>query len=180
MNFDGYLSSDGNHAAILIPGMGEKTVIVIDTKNQSVLILSSADGQKSGFAMAINPGALNELSAGMNDEFSGKSFADLKTGRSKEILGYDCDEYVFKDKDGEARIWASESLGKKLKPVLDANKALFGGAMVQAEGLKGMVMELSYSGNSGKGMQSMKVTQLDLNADLRISTGDYQIMSAVQ
>jgi hypothetical protein len=180
MIIDGYLSGDGTHTAVLFPGMGEKTIVIIDTKNQSLVILSDAEGQKSGFAMAIDPGALKELSAGLEDEFSGKPFAELKTGKSKEILGYECDEYMWKDENGETRIWASEALGKKLKPVLESNEAIFGGALVQAKGLGGMVLEFSYADNSGTVTQSMKIKRLDLNASFKISTGDYKVMSAGQ
>ena len=169
MKFDGYLSGDGSHAAILIPGMGEKTSVIIDSKNLSVLILSNTDGQKSGFAMAINPEALQKLSAGYRDEFDGKSFADLRTGKSKLILGYDCEEYVLKDEEGEARLWASEELGKKFKPILEGNRILFGGSLIQ-----------EYTDESGEEVRTMKITRLDLNANISIYPRDFQIMSAVQ
>ena len=35
-----------------------------------------------------------------------------KTGESTEILGYDCDQYLYEDKNGVVEIWATEELGQ--------------------------------------------------------------------
>jgi len=180
MTIEGYLSRDGGHTAILFPGMGEKTIFVLDTRNQSVLVLSEADGAKTGFAMAVNTDALQELGSGIKDELPQDSFEQMKTGNRKEIAGYACEEYLIRDEEGETRIWTSEALGRELKQVMDANKALFGSAMVQVKGLQGMVLEFSYMDADDKVQRSMTVTSLDMNASYTVSTKDFQIMSMGQ
>lgn len=180
MSIEGYLSRDGNHVAILFPGMGESTVLVLDTRNRSVLVLSNAEGSKSGFAMSVNTDALAELGSGIQEELPRQSFDELRTGNRKDIAGFTCEEYVIRDEKGVTRIWTSEELGKELEKVMEANKALFGSAMVRVEGLRGMVMEYSYSDASGELDRNMTITKLDMNARYNISTGDYQIMSMGQ
>jgi hypothetical protein len=35
-----------------------------------------------------------------------------KTGKTMEILGYNCEQYIVKDEDGsESEIWATKALG---------------------------------------------------------------------
>ena len=38
-----------------------------------------------------------------------------KTGKTKNILGYSCDEYLVEDEATEVHMWVSEKLGKQVR-----------------------------------------------------------------
>ena len=175
ITYEAYLTKDGSVYAVLFNEGGDKSVILFDTKNNSVLMLSDAGGEKAGFAMAVNPEALEQLSPDIEE--SDQTYSDFKTGNTKSILGYTCNEYLIKEGDAEIHVWTSEELAKKVeKEMLDAQQ-LFGGVFGYTATMNGMVLEYNFAEKSSGEKSTMKVTGIDLNASYTISTGDYQVMS---
>lgn len=176
--YNAYLTKDGTGYAVIIAQGDGKTVIIFDAENNSVLMLTEGGGEKTGFAFAVNPDAFEALAEeiGQTDE----PFENFKTGKTKSILGYSCDEYLVPQDESETRIWVSEELGKKLGKAMLNNQRLFSGAFTFASALNGMVMEYSFTDKVNEKTTSMKVTKVDLNASQKISTQGYNIMSMGQ
>jgi hypothetical protein len=128
-----------------------------------------------GIAMAVNPEAIEELAAGVEKD---KPVDEMKTGNTKTILGYSCDEYLIREGSAEIRVWTSEKLGREVGQETLKNQQVFGGTFSHALFKNGMVMEYSYSDGSNKTV--LKVTGLDLNRSHTISTAGYQVMSLGQ
>jgi hypothetical protein len=176
--YDAYLTRDGSSYALLFTEGGARSIILFDTENNAVLILTEEGGEKSGFALAINGEALKALMA--DTATSGVEYADLRTGQTKSILGYSCDEYLLDQEDAEVRIWTSEELGQKVQKEMLRHQQILGGVFTHAAGMNGMVLEYHYRDKSGGEERSMMVTRLDMEASHTISTADYSVVSMVQ
>ncbi len=176
--YNAYLTKDGSSYAVIFDADGAQSVIVFDTKNSTMLMLVENDGEKTGFAMGIDPSALADLEEdGEAEDFEYESF---KTGNSKTLLGYQCDEYLIKDENSEVRVWSSEKLGKEVEKKMFQNQQIFGGAFTHAAGMEGMALEYDFKDLESGEQGIMKVTQIDLNSNKSISTGDYTVMSMGQ
>lgn len=176
--YDAYVNKDGINYAVYFSQDGAKATVVFDGKNNSVLMLSEDDGEKTGIAMSVNP----EMLAAMGEEFSeGKDdYSPFKTGKSKSILGYKCNEYLIKQEGTEIHMWVSEELADKVSKEMLKNQQVFGGAFVYATTMNGMVMEYDYrDGDSGQRMTFL-VTKIDLNASKSIDISGYSVMSLGQ
>ena len=179
VTYNAYLTGDGSSYAVIFEDRGAKSVIVFDTRNSTMLMLVENEGEKTGFAMGIDPSAFADMEE--DSDFDGDSeYASFKTGNSKSILGYQCDEYLIKDEASEVRVWSSEELGKKVEKKLFNNKQLFGFAFAHAAGMEGMALEYDYKNLDNGEHGIMKVTQIDLNSQKTIATSDYTVMSMGQ
>ncbi|MEN8157239.1 MAG: DUF4412 domain-containing protein [Bacteroidota bacterium] len=174
--YDTYLTKDGSSYAVLFTEGGAKSVIVVDTKNSSILMLSDDEGEKTGVAMAVNPKALEEVTAEVKE--GDISYADFKTGNTKEILGYKCVEYLIEEDGSTSRLWASEELGKEVEQDMLGNQHIFGGAFIHSTGMNGMVLEYHFT--DGSDTRTLKVTRIDLKASYSVNIGDYAVMSMGQ
>ncbi len=137
--YNAYLNRDGSSYAVIFEDQGARSVIVFDTKNSTMLMLVENDGEKTGFAMGIDPAALAEM--GEEDDEGDFEYESFKTGNSKTILGYQCDEYLIKDESSEIRIWSSDELGKEVEKKMFSNQQIFGRAFAHAAGMDGMALE---------------------------------------
>ncbi|WP_046744391.1 DUF4412 domain-containing protein [Kordia zhangzhouensis] len=90
-----------------------------------------------------------------------------KTGRTKTILGYTCEEYTYENDGGKVYAWVANSFPIKGKfvPIL---------AMKKEGPFEGFVMELKYEASQDSG--SVKVIKVDTNADIKIDTNAYKSM----
>ncbi len=178
--YDGYLSKEGETTAILFTDGGANSVVVIDTKNNVVLLLSEDESEKTGIAMGIDPAVLSEVTDEMGKELKKDDYTPFKTGKTKDILGYTCDEYVIKEEASKVQMWVSPELGEKVNQDLLNNEQVFGGAFLHASGANGMVMEYNFTDENSGEDRSLKITKLDLKAKYSVSTDDYAIMSIGQ
>lgn len=181
--YDNYMhKEDADYAMVFKDGKDQSTII-FDTKNLAMLILTNSDGEKTGFATTIDP----ETWAATAEDLGGKQaesyeptdwqdYKPTKTGKTKKILGYTCDEYMVQDEDGEVHMWVSEELGKELHKEWMKNQQTFGNAFAYAWALNGMVLEYDAIEKNGE-KEVMLVTDIDLNHSHSVNTKDYAIMS---
>ena len=179
VSYNAYLTKDGSSYAVIFEDQGAKSVIVFDTKNSTMLMLVENNGEKTGFAMGIDPEAFADLEEDndFEDDFEYESF---KTGNKKTLLGYECDEYLIKEESSEVRVWSSEKLGKEVEKKMFRNQQIFGGAFTHAAGMEGMALEYEFKDLESGEQGIMRVTKIDLNSNETISTSDYTVMSMGQ
>lgn len=175
--YNAYLTRDGSSYAVIFEDQGAKSLIIFDTKNSTMLMLVENDGEKTGFAMGVDPSAF----ADQEEEVEGNdSYESFKTGNTKMLLGYECDEYLIKDENSEVRVWSSEKLGKEVEKKMFRNQQIFGGALAHAAWMDGMALEYDFKDLENGTQGVMRVTEIDLESDKSISTGDYTVMSMGQ
>jgi hypothetical protein len=176
--YESYVNKEKGNLAMVFTAEGMPMKVIFDNENESVIYLTNAGGQKAGMAMAINGDAIKEFAESQGKGDYEKPPEEYKTGRSKNILGYMCDEYLVKTGSSEARIWASEELGRELGKETLGNQKIMGGAFNQTMFGNGMVMEYDYT--DGNETVILKIVELELNRSNSISTSGYQIMSLGQ
>ena len=177
ISYNAYLTRDGSSYAVIFEDQGAKSVIVFDTKNSTMLMLVENDGEKTGFAMGVDPEAFADIDTDEGDDFEYESF---KTGNKKTLLGYECDEYLIKEESSEVQVWSSEKLGKEVEKKMFRNQQIFGGAFTHAAGMEGMALEYVFKDLDSGEQGTMRVTKIDLNSNKTISTSDYTVMSMGQ
>jgi len=177
MMYDSYINKEAVDYAMVFTDKDTKSTIIFDTKNSAMLILSDSDGEKTGFAMGIDPEDLADEVEEQAEESGVDSYAPYKTGKTKNILGYSCDEYLVEDESSEAHMWVSEKLGKQVRREMLNNQQTFGAAFYHAAYMNGMVMEYDFLEKDGGDRTVMVVTDIDLNRSNTISTYNYSVMS---
>jgi hypothetical protein len=90
-----------------------------------------------------------------------------KTGNTKAILGYTCEEYLYKNEGGTVHAWVTKNfpIKQKFVPILGMKK----------DGpFEGFVLELNYKAVNDSG--SVKVIKIDTNASVKINANEYTSM----
>lgn len=140
--------------------MGSNESVYFLFKNDKIELLINAAGMKMKKTMTKE-----EFSA-MNgfDEISEQT--DLsKTGNTKSILGYECEEYKITTNDGEVMAWVCKDfpIAKSFIPML---------GMHAKSPFDGFVMELQTTASKEKAV--LKITEVDLKANLVLDTSSYK------
>lgn len=158
------------------PEGNEKSLIIFDTKNGLMLTLSDSDGEKTGFAMNFTPEQADSIAESISEEEQADAYSAYKTGKTKKILGYSCDEYVIEDDYGITTMWVTKELEKEMKKSYMQNST-FSGLFVYAYNTNGVVMENIYEDKENDKKTVMTVTDIDLNKSSSFSTMGYTIIS---
>lgn len=174
-----YSNDDGQQGAFVMSMEAEgaqESVAIFDFEKKQMITLVDASGMKMAVVVKMDPSAYDtsEEEADMTDMPEYK-----KTGRSKEILGYTCDEYIMEDEDQTMQMWMSREV------VVDIFQA-FSAYAVQNQkqpaptmepGLQGTMMEMtSTSKKHPKEKTTWKVTKIEKNLNANISTEGYRVM----
>jgi hypothetical protein len=175
--YDSYVNKGNRNYAMVFTEAGSRSTIVFDTENHAMLMLSENDGQKMGFVMGLNPASMDEPDEEYADESNENPYEPFKTGKTKSILGYTCDEYAVSEGSTEIRMWASEQLGKEVRKEMFSNQQAFGAAFMYAAYLNGMVLEYNFRDEENGEKIVMQVIKIELNKGHTISTDGYTMMS---
>lgn len=157
---------------------GEMTMI-FDTENSLMLTLMESDGEKTGFAVAFTEdqqAAIDDYEEEELEEAEANPYNLKKTGKTKKILGYKCEEYKTEDENSIIRMWVTEDLEKKISKTFMKN-AQFGAMFTYAYFTKGFVMETVTEDKDDHEKSVMTVTDIDVDKVTSIKTGGYTIMN---
>ncbi len=181
MIYDNYLHKTDADYAMVFNNNDNQSTIIFDTKNSAMLILTESDGERTGFATTIDPEAIAELAEDYMDEedVDMDSYKPMKTGKTKTILGYKCNEYLVKNEDSEVHMWVSEELGKDMRKEWMSNKQTFGSMFTHAAYMNGMTLEYDIIDDDGR-KSVMQVKQIDMNHSHKVNTSGYTIISMKQ
>lgn len=179
--YDNYVHKEDADYAMEFKDKDARSTIVFDTKNSAMLILTENDGEKTGFATTIDTEALMEYAEDYEEEeeVDPDSYRPIKTGKTKVILGYSCDEYMVEEDGTEVHMWVSEKLGKEVRKEWMGNQQTFGTMFVHAHAMNGMVLEYDVVDADGR-KSVMQVTKIDLDHSHKVTTNGYTIMSMRQ
>ncbi len=162
----------------------DKTMMLYDIPNSTMVTLQEdSKGTRSGMAMGFDANAMqNLIDDQVTDETTNENATFRKTGNTKTILGYKCDEYAFDTDDAEGTAWAAEDA--------DVNTFTFFGLMGQNVAAKqknnagvlsgypqGLLLEMNSRDKKSNDTVTMVVTDLKLNSVSSLKTSDYNVMS---
>lgn len=154
---------------------GRDMLMVYDMKNNSMLMLNTKD--KTGMAININAFMSGEQIKQREQGAGGKADADFsckKTGKSKTIQGYACEQYVCKDEDRNTRseIWVTDKVPVNIAQ--SGGKGPMGAYFGGMHGVGGMMMEGEFYKNETLEAK-MEVTKIDPKANMSVKVSDYKM-----
>lgn len=176
-----YYINPSSETFAMRPNTGSKKrndnmIMVYDMKNHSMLMLNHDN--MTGMAMNLNAFMSKEMQdrrdAGTAPS-GGKSNTDCKkTGRTQEIQGYRCEEYVCTDDERKTRneMWIATDL--HIDIAQSAARSPYAAYFRSAEGKGGMMMMAKFY-KEDELETSMEVTMLDPKANIMVKTTDYKL-----
>jgi len=158
------------------------TNMIFDTKNKASILLMENEGNKSSFAYKLDFDELMTDSTGMGElELEAADYSITKTGNSKEIAGYDCEEYHVKSKDGEGNYWITT------EPIAGTNSFWSSNSPFASQKMqknyedifshmpKGNFMEMDFKSTDGSEVK-MKVIDIQASAAQVFTMSEYPNM----
>lgn len=156
-------------------GRGQRKMKGIRDSKDSVLLMLMEDetGNKNGFCSGFRKQDIPAFLRNRKDTAKGYHAKDfVKTGRTKTICGYQCEEYKKDNADETMSIWVS----KETSPWVTAfHKGVSGVSndMPSATGFTGMAMEMDMLKKADQSSMVWMVTEVNKNTASTISTAGY-------
>lgn len=158
------------------PGMG---MIIVDAENNATIILNDEKGQKTALVTglgtvfeSLSEEDIEELDLTETPETYLANPNVSKTGRTKTIAGFKCEEYKYTDENNVSNYWITQDIKMNTK---DFFSTLFKTSLYSHGMAWGYMMEATTVNNVDGEKSSMTVTRVDKNTNRKISMSDYQI-----
>ena len=152
---------------------------VIDEKNKAMIILM----EEQKIAQVISMDKIKDIATEENEsEGLDASFdAIKKTGNSKKILGYDCEEFASENEDTRFTFWVTQELDIYQKNMFyNVSKSLGGSSFGNIpKEAKGLMMEMQFEHKSKDESGKMIVKEIRKESK-SIETEGYQFMNLSQ
>jgi len=183
-----YLSEDSNITGMEFSEKNNKTsdtyVMIFDFNRNISITLFENEGQKMRMAFDYDYAAMSQgVDIGDSNEGDDQNVSFKKTGNSKNIMGYDCEEYLVETDENITRFWVTKtpisgqaSFWGQNNPFLtarmkDHNPDLFKNLP------SGNMMEAYMESKKDKSIMEMKVTDLKENQPKSFLTAEYPGMA---
>lgn len=156
-------------------GETPETVIIFDYLNLKMISLINTSGNKMGIAMDLS----NEQIADWTEEDGEDDLPSFtKTGKTKEILGYSCEQYLVSNNTGKGEFWVTDDEDLKIGLALNAMSQSSNGSGydMPKEFPDGSVLEMNYS-NSDGGEMKWLATEIHKKINKKIYTEGYTFIS---
>lgn len=167
------MADDHPHIGIRTIMEGTSADMVMDLEENYMVILTDAGGSKMAMVTKFDPAAYETEE---DKEMDAMEFT--KTGRTKEILGYTCEEYVTEDDESVMHFWMADvedlDFYKGFKALQEQQKQQ--GAYAE-DVPEGMMLEMVSESKKNDEKYIMEVTSIDRNKSGQISTEGYKPMS---
>ena len=174
------LDADGGNFGMEVDNEGVTQYIIYDLESREIVTLIHAEGQKMGMTMKLDPSMWD------SDEVDdpGKPVTFKKTGNSKEISGYRCDEYLVEGGDLEANeratMWMTDKLEadwlKAMMKMSSQNKKIKGPEGFPSGYPDGTVIQ-AVNEDTKSGEKTVTTVEKMETGKFDISTEGYQFMS---
>ncbi len=151
----------------------ERMLIIYDHKANAMITLNETD--KTGVAMNLNAFMSGEAIRKRNEssDRDNRNTDCKKSGRKKDIQGYNCEEYVCEDESSRSEIWITSGISFDLSSVSGRNA--WSGYFARTKGLGGMMMEGLFYKN-GTLESKVEVTRVNPEENMIVNTTDYNFL----
>jgi hypothetical protein len=172
-----FFSDSETHVGVKAIMEGMNSVSIIDMTKYQMIMLMDMGGSKMAMAIDFDPSKF-ATEVETTDEATDVNFR--KTGRTKTILGYSCDEYIMEDESSTVEFWVTREEQLDLFKAFGAMGASgkgAGGFSSVTEYPMGMTMEFTSTEKKNGEKATMQVTKIQRNIDYSISTAGYSLMN---
>ncbi|MBI0400104.1 DUF4412 domain-containing protein [Cyclobacterium marinum] len=184
VNFNSFLTDNSEYYGMeFIDPEGkndsEKSIIIMDHKNNATVILVENEEEKSSMAFGMDYGGMMDNYPVDNDGNSLGNGTFEKTGNTKEILGYTCEEYRMESEDSEGTYWISKEPVEGLEGFWSKNSPLITKKMKEQNSSyftsfpDGNIMEMYFTDNDEGVSSQMKIIKIDTNQPRLFELADY-------
>lgn len=153
-------------------GQSMNAVAIVDSRNMVMITWAVMEGGKTGMIMPIS----DSLVAETGDQVAEDEVKIRKTGGTKTICGYRCEEYEVTEEEGKvvSNVWVADDLklpgSKKMMSTQQGMPRSYG----QGE-IKGAILA-SETYDKGKLTTKSEVTKVDLNSTHSISVAGVSLI----
>lgn len=181
-DFITHLSSDSKSLAYQVVsgdmGQAGQGMFIIDSENGAAIILNDEKGEKTGIVYGM--GALfSSLGQTINEEEIPETQEEYlanpnvkKTGRTKTIAGYKCEEYKYEDESSSSEVWITKDVKMNAQ---DFFSNLFK-VNLYARGVPwGYMMETTTVDKNSGEKSIMQVKRVENNINTRFNMTEYQL-----
>jgi len=157
---------------------GAVSTIIYEMEKNQMITLTKSSGTTMGMVIGINPSTAAEYAE--NKEGSEKAEHNLrKSGRTKSILGYHCEEWIMEDEKQNSEVWLSEDIDMNIGNAFSAMGASAKGKSPFAgkEYPSGTMLEVNSVDQKSGETSHMIATKVSPNSKPSISTAGYQFMT---
>lgn len=157
----------------------ESALIIMDAANGAMIILSEKDGEKTAVVTKFDLTSDEDEYENSDEKLSisnaeaDENVSFVKTGRTKKIVGYTCEEYQYEDSEEKSTIWITDEIE------YDIAKAM-GQAIDDVEFSEnypnGFNMETTVISKEDDSKMHSIVKEIDFDKKTTISLDGYKIM----
>ncbi len=146
-----------------------KSLFVYDKKNDAMLMLNETEDGKNGIATSIK---IKESKGEEQTESESDDFKFTKTGRTKIILGYKCDEWAGESQTSKAIYWVTKDINWHSSNFINNTAQKKSNTFTRYP--EGMMLEADITSEDNERVHYL-VTEINHNINFRLNTADYQI-----
>jgi hypothetical protein len=181
VNYTTYMTNDNSGFAMEFEKDGQNSLMIFDYGNGSMIILSENENEKTGIVTpyaSYLTDSLEEVESDPDseeiDDFSVYNQNLKKTGKSKKIAGYSCDEYTYEDEESDITLWMTDELPAELWANMYSANVITASA---AGNYGGFVMEMDQKDKTSEDRVFLQVQEVNRNESKSFSTKGYQLIS---
>lgn len=155
-----------------------KGIFIIDAKNGATIILGDENGEKTGvvYGMGAFFSSIGESYEEAEPDETPENFLAQphikKPGRTKNIAGYKCEQYLYNDETEESEIWITKDMKLNTR---DFFSTLFKTNLYSRGIPWGYMMEATTVDKETGEKSYMQVTRVEENSHVRYTLSDYKI-----
>ena len=150
---------------------------IFDLDNKAMVVLTNSGQQKMAMSIPIDDKTL-ESYQNENEAADNSKMSFTKTGRTKTILGYSCQEYKFESEESSGTTWVTDELPAYRQNFMNmaAQAQRKNKQALPANYPTGTMLEMNMVSDKGEKSHWL-VTAVKDNAPLNVKMADYQVMA---
>jgi len=163
-----YLNRNDNFLGFELPDARNKTITIMDFKQEVMFMFTDNKGEKTQLAMNLKLDAVDEI-------IEKTEYSVTATGNTKDILGYPCKEFNVKGKDMYGKIWVTESAGVSFSKTLYRTRQKKGMDQTWMSMVNGLPMEMKMTDTSKRKAKTTVMRCIALKTEnFTLDTSNYK------
>lgn len=179
------MNQSNNDYAILMQDLNSDENLtsgfIYDMTNNIMLMLGDDGEQKTAVSMPIPEEMNMDMEEYDESEYQSENEDAIglvykKSGKTKNIAGYPCNQYIFEDNESKVELWLTSKIKFDMKSAfknVNQVSAFMGGGMMP----NGFLMELTAIDKETNETYTMKYLDFNEHANEKIDMADYMIVN---